>query len=455
MLTERLQIQALADRLAGLTVRVKPRYLIEPWRTCWRALENAPEGQVQEALVQALAGFPDRNTIIEKIMTARPGYQPTILSLAELAKELEPIEWVWEGWIVRGMLTVLGASQGSGKSFMATDLSWRIIHNQAYPDGQPIVRPGANVIYVDGENVPQVLNERAENYGIDRSKLFVMLPEEGEGMDLCLPRYQDRLAEMVAVLEPELVILDSLSSIHTKGQNNVEDLRDLFGFLVRLARYGQCGLLLIHHIRKPAGGIPQSMMSFNLGMEDLSGSGYITQQARVVLGLHVVQTTPDPDPNGPRSLKVLKTNLGPYPQPMGFRFVSLHPNGIGLQWDLNAPAPYREPTQKDECKEWLEDFLRSSAKPVKPLDVIQAAKEEGISRAMVFRARKELGSKIVNVGGRRSPENRWKWVEEGSSQECEDSEEENLRLEQEINSIKSLKNLTLLEESQGGCHLKQ
>jgi len=409
MLSVRMQIQFIADRLARLPAEAKIKDFQPPWRACWQALEDAASGQEQQALEKVIFGLPERDKILQAILSARPGYRPSIPSLEELSKDLDAIEWVWAHWIPRSMLTVLGASQGSGKSFVGLDLAWRIVHNAGFPDGAPIVRPGANVIYVDAEMVPQILNERAQNYGMDRSKLFVMLPEPGEMIDLGQLRYQDRLTEMTSLLQPELIIIDSLSSIHSGGQNNVEDIRSLIGYLIRLSSGAKCGLLLIHHIRKPASG--QRMMNFDLGMEDLSGSGYITQQARVVLGLHVVQTGPDFDPNGPRELKVLKTNLGPYHDPLGFKFVSLHPAGVMLKWDVKAPKPYREPTEMDECKAWLEDFLKPHTNGVKTKEVIDAGKEQGFSRPMIYRARSELRRHIANSAGRKSPENRWLWSE--------------------------------------------
>jgi hypothetical protein len=163
---------------------------------------------------------------------------------------------------------------------------------------------------VDAEMVPQILNERAQNYGMDRSKLFLMLAEPGEMIDLGKLHYQERLSEMTHILQPELIIIDSLSSIHNGDQNNVEDVRSLIGYLTRLAGWANCGLVLVHHIRKPAGG-GQRMMNVDLGMEDLSGTGYITEQAHVVLGLHVVQTGPKFDPNGPREFKMLKNSSKP------------------------------------------------------------------------------------------------------------------------------------------------
>jgi len=415
MLSVRMQIQFIADRLAGLLVEAKTKDFLPPWRACWQALEDAASGQEQQALEKVIFGLPERDKILQAILSARPGYRPPIPSLEELSKDLDAIEWVWAHWIPRSMLTVLGASQGSGKSFVGLDLAWRIIHNAGFPDGAPIVRPGANVIYVDAEMVPQILNERAQNYGMDRSKLFVMLPEPGEMIDLGQLRYQDRLAEMTAVLNPELIIIDSLSSIHSSGQNNVEDVRSLIGYLTRLVGWARCGMLLVHHIRKPSSG-GQHMMNFDLGMEDLSGSGYITQQARVVIGLRVVQTGPEFDPNGPRELKVLKSNLSAYPQPLGFQFAPLHPAGVMLKWDTKAPKPFREPTQLDECQEWLEDYLKASPEGIRVKDVLEAASQEEFSQAMIYRARKLLAAHILNTEGRRSPKNRWKWSDEALSE---------------------------------------
>lgn len=264
--------------------------------------------------------------------------------------------------------------------------------------------------------VPQILNERTNYYNMDQNKLFVMLPEPGEMIDLGQVRYQDRLSEITAVLNPELIIIDSLSSIHTCGQNNVEDVRSLIGFLTRLAGWANCGLVLVHHIRKPPGGGPR-MMNFDPGMEDLSGSGYITQQARVVLGLRVVQTGSQPDPNRPRELKMLKTNLGPSQKSLGFTFAPVQPTGVILKWDAHAPQPYREPTRLDECKEWLEEFLKTNSDGICPKDVIAAGRELEWSESMIFRARRIFGSQIRNTIGHRSPNNRWIWSDQSGEEE--------------------------------------
>jgi hypothetical protein len=180
--------------------------------------------------------------------------------------------------------------------------------------------------------------------------------------------------------------------------------------MIRLTSWANCGLILVHHIRKPPSGGGR-MMNVDLGMEDLSGSGYITQQARVVMGLHVVQTGPEFDPNGPRELKVLKNNLGAYPKPLGFVFEQIHPDGTKLKWDRNAPQEYREPTRLDDCKEWLEDLLRSNLDGLKVKEVVSIGNEQGFNRNLIFRARDELSLNIQNTIGRKTKGNAWKWCD--------------------------------------------
>jgi hypothetical protein len=409
MLTTRMQIQHIADRLAGFSVEADKRFFTQPWLACWNAILSVSQGQEHEALFQATVNLPNQKEIMQTILGTRPGFSPDIQSLSDLGPGLPHIEWVWKCYIPRGLLTILGASQGSGKSFVGLDLAHRIIHNLGFPDGTPIVRPGANVIYVDAESVPQILRERANHYHTDQSKLYPLLADPGETVDLGQKKYQDRLIEMVAYLKPELIIIDSLSSVHSKGQNNVEDLRALVSFLIRLAGWANCGVLLIHHIRKPSMG--NRMMSVDFGMEDLSGSSYITQQARVVMSLRVVQTGPEFDPNGSRELKVIKSNLGAYPKPLGFTFESVDSDGARLKWDVSAPKDYREPTEADECREWLEDLLRDNPDGLRPKEIKKMAKEMGFSPSMIDRVRRKLADHILNTRGRQAPDNAWKWSE--------------------------------------------
>ena len=147
------------------------------------------------------------------------------------------------------------------------------------------------------------------------------------------------------------------------------------------------------------------MQRYSLTMSDLSGSGHIIAMARVVWGLHVVQTEPQPDKNGPRHLKMLKTNLGAYANPLGFAFASKE-ESVMLEWLDTLPDTYHPPTRLDECKAWL--LTKIQEVPVKPKEIVAVGEEAGFTRDLIYRARRELEGQIVNTEGKNSPRNRWK-----------------------------------------------
>jgi len=411
MLTTRLQIQAVADLLAGLGETSLPvDDFSEPWSTVYRAIldvrgpgsHDAPPAAAQQALLKALEDHPDQASIIRAIFAAVPGAKLDFPSLQEIAASLPEVTWLWPDWIPRGMITLLGAAPGTGKSYLALDLARRIIAGDNFPDGAPVPQPGVNVIYVDAEDAPQIINQRAELWHMDTSRLFLMRPQDRLFIDFSQPIDRDHLIEMACRLAPALIVVDSLSTISSKGENNVEDVREVLGFLNKLALDAQCGLLLVHHLRK-RGVLP---LVDALSLDDFRGSSHIIAIARSVLGLSIIQTGPQPERDGPRRLEVVKTNLARYPEPIGVEFLSQHPDGVMLRYGEPAQQ-YRQPTKADECVEWLLRTLKEAGQPMKPAEVVERGEEAGFSRRMVFRARETLGESVRNTEGARHPHNMW------------------------------------------------
>jgi hypothetical protein len=329
LLTLRLQIQIIADLLAGLEESdLQPRDFTEPLRAAYQAVLQAPPGATQQALIDALEDHPDRDSMVGAIVAAVPGTRLDFPSLSEIADALPPITWLWPGWIPEGLISLLGSVPGAGKSYLALDLARRVISGEPFPDGSPVPRPGANVVYVDAEVVPQIISERAQLWHMDISRFYLLSPQDRPFIDFGQRADRDNLIEMVHRLDPALIVVDSLSSISSKGQNSVEDVREVLAFLNNLARDAQSGLLLIHHLRK-RGPLP---FANALGIDDFRGSGHIVAVARSVLGLSVVQTGPEPDRNGPRRLELIKSNLARYPPPIGVEFLPQHPKGVVLKY---------------------------------------------------------------------------------------------------------------------------
>lgn len=427
MLTERMQAKAIwrlihtDDDLSAINVED----FDEPWRTIWQIAErniergDSPNQALTSALTRAAGGagqgyWEDVQRLLHLIDAAGDevegqGFQ----SYDDLAATLPPVEWLWEPWIPRGMLSLLGAWQGTGKSWLALDLARIVTQAQQWPDGASVQRNGS-CIYVEAEAVPRITVDRIRAMGIGASKIYPFLPDRYGIMDLANRAWQDRLADMVDQLRPELVIIDSLTNVSEAGQNGVEDVKNLLMYLVRLADFANCGLVVIHHLRKPAGG---QLTLPGVSIHDFRGSGHITAMARTVLGLSVVQTGKQFSLNGPRRLELAKTNLGPYPTPLGVEIVD---SAAGLKQFQYGEAPSAEATLRDDCAEWLEDLLADG--PMKVKDVLAAGEEAGYSRPTIYRTRQDKEGTIINTKGNRHPGNRWALHDWEESQESQESQ---------------------------------
>jgi hypothetical protein len=144
-------------------------------------------------------------------------------------------------------VSLQGAVPDASTSHVAFDLTRRNIHDKSrrystpshgipLADGRSGPR-GLIRIYVEGEALRQTQYEHMIAWGMDRSRRFRMLPCTAVGMsDFSLEEERECRAEMVYVREPPVVVVDSLSSISARGENDAEAVREVMAFLSNLAR---------------------------------------------------------------------------------------------------------------------------------------------------------------------------------------------------------------------------
>ena len=175
-----------------------------------------------------------------------------------------------------------------------------------------------------------------------------------------------------------------------------------------LARHCDCGLLVLHHLRKPPGG---QLNLPGMSVHDFRGSGHITAMARTVLGLSVIQTGRQFSLNGPRRLDLVKSNLGPYPEGIGLKLES---NGDQVRFVYGEPVAFEDAQESpgDKCEEWLINYLEEHG-PSKPGDVTKAAEAAGFNKGTLYAVRKRLAGVVRNTNPNlRSPSNQWKLADD-------------------------------------------
>jgi putative DNA primase/helicase len=377
------------------------------WRSeALRMLRQRANGDRKLALLEYLAMFENGRELYEAVLQAERPASVQFPSYADL--DLPPIEWCWPGWLPNGLLTLLAAPPGVGKSIVALDLARRLIEGVGAPDGTSFSARSCRVLYVDAEDMPRSTKSRGEAWGMDLGQIFPMLPPEYGALDLEGPEDRDRLIEMAHTIGPGLVVVDSFSRITARGDSSVEEVRPVLAFLKGLAKDLDCALLLVHHTRKRMANM---LPGVEMTMDDVRGSGDIAAASRVIWGLSIVQTGPQADLNGPRKLSVLKSNIGRVPDALGCEWEPVGED-IRVVWG-GAPEVWHEPTESDHCGEWLVAYLQSEG-ATRPKQIVEDADAAGYSRSTVYKARRELGPRVENTKGARSPNNEWRLaVEEG------------------------------------------
>lgn len=425
LLSNRTQARIIARLLRGEELPAfAPDDLVGEWREYYNWILVQPEQPVDTRIHQWFMQFAQRgeNDLLNARLLQREidapwtGY-PAIDATIELLPDLT---WLWHGWLPRGQIGLMVGDPSAGKSYFALDLARRVVAGEEMPDGSPAIASGP-VLYVDAENRPMVLKGRLGPWrDEERARFYYMLPQEGRMMiNFDYEDDTDRFLDTVYEVRPLLIIIDSFGSISLHGENAKEDVQRLLSFLTRVSRDYDCGLLLLHHLRKKS-TLQLALPGFQaLTIHSVRGSGHIAAMATNVLGMQLVGA----DQNGPRSLAVLKNNLGVYPDPLGVTFESWDedPDVAVLRYG-EAPQPDRKPKRVEMCMEWLVALL-SEQGAVALSDILDMAEEAGYGERMVHRARERLCHDIADTLGSNQRGNAWQLADHTQDENDEDQED--------------------------------
>ena len=436
MLTERLQRAAIWQLSQGKQPanRIQPEKFAEPWRTIYLLLERRlanpdPDSDLSPlewavSRTDAVPGDPgpsyDYWGYVDKFIDDRlrsAGQDMKLHTLGDVADRYPPVQWLWEGWLPRSMLTLLAAKPGAGKTHWILDLVRTLQHGGVWPDGQAVTERGP-VVWIEGEGIPQEIAERAVAMGIETRKDFYMVvAPDGELLDLSLPDWGNVVIDTVAAVQPALVVVDSLSTVTPNGQDRSEQVTPLLLWLVSLARWSGAAVVLVHHLKKSNNS---GQLSFPLvTMDDIRGSGQIAAQARSILAISMMGQ----GLAAPRRLEVLKKTIsrGHTPKPMGVNAMKDGGDLVVRFEYVDAPTAEGAPS-RDNCGAWLLELLENAG-PMRFKDISAAGKEEGFTDAMIWRTRKSLGAEIIDTKGKQNPKNEWALANTGADFEDADADD--------------------------------
>jgi hypothetical protein len=166
-----------------------------------------------------------------------------------LTTDPQPVEWIADGVIARGTLTLLAGREKEGKSLLAMALAARAACGGGQIAG--IDACAARALIVDAENGGGELHRRVRSLGLGVQHAPRIEVYEAVAHDL-----RSDLGELDALLDsirPDLLVLDSWRSLWGGDENDSGEVARVLDPLRNMIRRYHVGAILIHHMRKGGG----------------------------------------------------------------------------------------------------------------------------------------------------------------------------------------------------------
>jgi len=172
----------------------------------------------------------------------------SILSAADLlAADIAPRDELLGPLLASDTAALVYGPAGIGKSFFALSIAWAVAGGGSFL-GWKSARPH-RVLYVDGEMGGVSLRERVRLFGPPPAGLALSAHDLGGGPILDLTQDLGLKRLMAAWDDPELVVLDTLSSLAGLRSGDPEHWDRLQRFLLHQRKHRRA-LLLVHHTNK-------------------------------------------------------------------------------------------------------------------------------------------------------------------------------------------------------------
>jgi putative DNA primase/helicase len=332
-----------------------------------------------------------------------------------------PIQWIWEGVLARGMLTILQGDPGMGKGLVTIDIAARLTRALPMP-GAPLSHSDGRGAGGEGDITPEsqlphnVLlcttedmrsfteRPRAEAAGADLERIYFM--------DELLPftRKPKQMVEATARMieeylrssEIRLVVIDPLLGfLQSLAASDSQSVRYALMALTDLAEKYGCAILAVLHLNKN-----RSASALYRG----GGSIAFAAVARFVYSIGR-----DPENPSRRILACVKNNVSDHPRSLAFEIV---PHVAGevetaqINWlgesdltadDLLARSPSGAPSALETAESLLYELLWDGPLPERKVNAEAGSRE--ISVATLRRAKARM--KVKSVWNREA--DCWDW----------------------------------------------
>lgn len=307
------------------------------------------------------------------------------------------VSWLWPGYLPAGKLVMLDGDPGDGKSVMTCDLAARFSSGARLPDGQRPHHP-VDVVMISAEDDPEdTIKPRLRVAGANQDRVHLLTSGTIEDQPFSLTRDLPALETFITTNQVGLVVIDPLMAFMPSDIDAYRDAdvrRALFP-LTQMAARTMCTILVVRHLVKSrtkaisAGG-------GSMGFIGAARVGYLVG--------------PHPEDETKRVLAGVKINIGPMPEPLGYRVVASTPGDQFsppmVTWDreplkLTAQEVLSGGDDEDrearyEARVWLHEYLCANHSGAAWKDIQRAGKREGHTEVTLRRVRSQVAHMVTD-----------------------------------------------------------
>ena len=300
--------------------------------------------------------------------------------------EVEAINWLWYPFIPYGKVTIIQGDPGEGKTTLVLQIIARLTKGESIINED--ANPPINVIYQTAEDgLADTIKPRLLAANADCSKVLVI-----DDKDMPLTMRDARLEQAIIETSAKLVVLDPIQGFlgADVDMHRANEIRPIMKHIAELAEKYKCAIVLIGHMNK-----------CSVGKSAYRGLGSIDFQAAARSVLIVGRIKDEPET---RVVCQTKSSLAPEAKAVAFRLSDEN----GFEWigeyDVTADdllSGTAKGAKKQAAIEFLENTLADGQ--TAQTELMELAKQKGISEKTLRNAKEELGVKSKRVN------NQWYW----------------------------------------------
>lgn len=198
---------------------------------------------------------------IEKVMAQKETVNLSSSVVVELddfkVLKMPEIKTIMHPWLTYGSTHMVYAPRGAGKTFFSMSISLAVAYGTDFGDW--MLKEPENVLYVDGEMLPQTMIKRAKGLEVNlktkQKKWYILssginLQNKSSAINIAKPYWQEYIFNEVVTKNIKLLFLDNISALTPGIEENESSSWDNIAAWQNKLKQTGCAVVLVHHAGK-------------------------------------------------------------------------------------------------------------------------------------------------------------------------------------------------------------